>query len=234
MKISLAITTYNRPDLTIKAFEKVLNDHRINDIVIVDDHSDYENHVALHNQLNRLENFKIGYYYNSENIGMQANKVRAISFAEMHWVLILDSDNQIDSSYLDALEKYAVNNTGLHSDEIYCPSAALPKFRYEENLILDKLNIRRVLKHRSIQCLMNTCNYVVHKATYLSTFKEKSDIGAADTIWHNYNHIKNGGCLVVVPGMHYNHKIHDDSGWRKDRLNNIGRFNEVIDLIKVL
>ena len=37
--VTLAITTYNRIDMTVKSFAQVLDDPRITEIVIVDDHS---------------------------------------------------------------------------------------------------------------------------------------------------------------------------------------------------
>ena len=73
-KISLAITTYNRVEMTIKSFERVLDDERIDDIIIVDDHSLPEMYQKLSAKIDELMNPKIHLVRNEVNLGMSLNK----------------------------------------------------------------------------------------------------------------------------------------------------------------
>lgn len=235
MKLSLAITTYNRPELTLKSFEKVLGEDRIDDIVIVDDFSRQENFDKL---FHGVESFsKVRLVRNQFNLGMSRNKTKAISLTKNDWVIIFDSDNVIDVDYLDALEeelflwKWEEN-----SRVIYCPSAALPKYNYEGyagvSFGINQAKVWLEKQPKQFGALMNTCNYVVNKKRYLETYKHNPDVDATDTIWHNYNHLKNGGVMLVVPNMTYQHLIHDESGWRKNRAKNLEQFDKICNLIQ--
>ena len=135
MSLSLAITTFNRPQMTIKSFEKVLDDHRITEIVILDDASEKESYEELERLIKELDNKKITLLKNEINLGMSLNKLRAISECSSPWVIIFDSDNVLDTSYLDAFDSHilhvAINHPTLNpSSVIYCPSGAMPKFDY--------------------------------------------------------------------------------------------------------
>jgi glycosyltransferase involved in cell wall biosynthesis len=133
--ISLCITTYNRPDLTIDSFVDVLYDNRISEIIIVDDFSDPKMYTALSVMIEGLREgggYQTGYHKklklhrNDENIGMSRNKAKAIELASNPWCILFDSDNIIDSSYLDALPEY------LAPSVIYCPDFAKPQFDYRK------------------------------------------------------------------------------------------------------
>jgi len=217
MKLSLAITTYNRAELTIKSFEKVLNDDRIGEIVIVDDCSIQENYIQLEVLLRSLDNKKIRLYRNESNIGMSLNKLKAIDLCFYDWVIIFDSDNVLDVNYLDAFEKPYRKYYGLWKGWIFCPSAALPKFDYKdlEGDLIDTLNVRRLLQSANgnkVEWLLNTCNYIVHRQTYLDNYKANPNMKATDTIWHNYNHLRNKGSFYVVPDMTYQHLVWEGCG----------------------
>ena len=239
MKLSLAITTYNRPELTIKSFEKVLNDNRIGEIVMVDDCSSQENYIQLEVLLRSLDNKKIRLYRNESNVGMSLNKLKAIGLCLYDWVIIFDSDNVLDVNYLDAFEKVRKHPIGLWKECIFCPSAALPKFDYRdlEGDLIDTLNVIELLQSANgnkVEWLLNTCNYIVHRQTYQDNYKVNLDMKATDTIWHNYNHLKNGGSFYVVPDMTYQHLVWEGSGWRENRKYNKEKAVEVKRLIEQL
>lgn len=225
MKLTLAITTYNRPKMTVEAFEKVLDDPRIDEIIISDDCSSYECFEALEELLPASR--KIQLYRNPKNAGMSLNKMLAVKWAKNDWVILFDSDNVIDKDYLDALEAHSLWNPKV----IYCPSFARPNFDYREITLVQGPFISEDLAQKNINQFLNTCNYVVHRPTYLSTWVERKDIGEVDTIWHNYNHLKKGGWLYSVPGMEYEHKVWEGSGWSKNRKENTSRFREIKKLI---
>ena len=198
MNLTLAITTHNRPSMTIKAFEKVLEDKRIDEILIVDDHSEEANYEKLIDLCKDLSNGKIRIVRNEENKGCYHNKREAVSLAKNEWVIIFDSDNVIDRSYLDALEKYRLDN-----NTIYAPDFAKPHFDYTEfsNIVIDKLNVSSLMSRKGFDCLINTCNYVVNKSAYLREWKNHKEPWTADTLFMNYNWLIAGNKIQIVGDM---------------------------------
>jgi hypothetical protein len=81
---------------------------------------------------------------------------------------------------------------------------------------------------------MNTANYIVHRDNYLATYQYNQDHIASDTIWHNYNHLKNGGLFCVVPDMQYTHRVHPGSGFLQGIDHNMKMQNEVRKMIMAL
>lgn len=244
MKLSLCITTYNRYEYTIESFAKVLDDPRIDDIVILDDASTDFSDVRLGTEF--ASSTKVRVIRQARNRGMSMNKRDAISYALNEWVIIFDSDNILGPDYLDAFFDYVGNNGQAilpkihHGDEfIFCPDFAKPNFdytRYSNN----KLRIYRsdraagLIMEDGFNCLMNTCNYIVNRDFYLATYKYNPNHIASDTIWHNYNHLKRGGAFVIVPGMQYFHRVHPGSGFMQNAAANMANAEGVRRLIQQL
>lgn len=208
--ISICITTWNRTDLVVRAFEKVLDDDRIGEVVIVDDSSPMELYFKLESMVSGLP--KVTLFRNGENLDCYANKARAISLAKNEWCILLDSDNVIDKSYLDAL--YALPDWSRVT--FYCPEFARPHFDYRMfsgNLIY-KENVHSHVGSKAFDCLINTANYFVHQGVYLSVFDPNINPHAADTIYMNHRFLDKGGYLYVVPGMQYEHMVHDGSHYK--------------------
>ncbi len=238
-KISLCLTNYNRYELLIKAFEQVLNDDRVSEIVIRDDCSDWtiwDKIVEYQNSffnVNKKYFDKIFLLRNGKNIGMSQNKTFCIDASDNNFCIIFDSDNILTSDYIDQLYKIPVWNP----DTIYSPSGALPNFDYSfyAGETITKDNAKNWIgKQLDFDCLMNTGNYFVNRDHYVNTYQYNPDIKEADTIWHNYNHLKNDGKIYVVPGMTYQHLVHDGSGWMVNREENNKKANEIKELIRQL
>lgn len=229
MKLSIAVTTFNRSHMTVKAFEQVLNDDRVTEIVIVDDCSDPGEYAKLSELVAGMPKVKLN--WNHQNIGMSRNKARAIEACSNEWVMILDSDNVIDSSYFDALEKVE-----LRKDIIFCPEFARPNFSFLElaGMTFDRYNAGEHIGQRAFEVLLNTSNNVVHRESYGRVYRYNDRIKEADTIWFNYLWLVNGGSLHVVPGMQYDHLVHKDSGWLSNAAENTRKANELKALIKSL
>lgn len=246
MKLSLCITTYNRYELTIESFAQVLNDPRIDDIVIMDDCSIMEIRSKFYNWmlLNTEFGGKVRFIEQAANRGMSLNKRDAIALAKNEWVIILDSDNIIGPDYLDAFFKYFPYNTDEHSPSehfIFCPDFAKPNFDYRAlaqgaptHGLYNAKDAARCIWDSRFNCLLNTCNYVVNKEFYLNVYKHNKEHIASDTVWHNYNHLKAGGELAVVPGMQYFHRVHEGSGFMQNAAYNMSKAEEVRQLIKQL
>lgn len=228
MKVSLCITTYNRVDLTLKSFARILNDARVDDIVIVDD---YSSDKVFRELSSKCFSSKISLYRNTENLGMSRNKAKAISFARNEWCIIFDSDNIIDSTYLDALER-----AELFEDTIYMPSAALPNFDFREfsGLLIDQYNVKEYMNTPMFRVALNACNYVVQREKYLATYKHDPTIKGTDTISHNLNHLKAGGSFYIVPGMTYSHLVHAASGFMEHVDYNMKKAAEIENKIRML
>jgi glycosyltransferase involved in cell wall biosynthesis len=230
MKLSLCITTYNRFDLLKESYAQVIDDPRISEIIIVDDCS---TEPGIKEKVNSLAGGKVKVFHQVQNRGMSRNKADAISYASNEWVIIFDSDNVIGKDYLDAFEKeYEKQEPGGWS-VIYCPDFAKPDFNYcaYSNLLIHKSNVKQWIIQDGFNCLLNTCNYIVNRDFYLKTYQFNKDHIASDTIWHNYNHLKNGGLFCVVPNMHYYHRVHKGSGFLQGVDHNMKMQNEVRKMI---
>lgn len=230
--ISLCITTYNRTDLLFESFSQIVNDDRISEIVIVDDASRHEVMQSILTWIAISElSIKVRFFQNEENLGMSRNKARAIELAHNEWCIILDSDNVIDGSYLDAIPFGK-----MRKDFIYCPSFAKPQFDYRQfaGQVINAEAAKKVVQKSMGECLFNTCNYVVNRQEYLRVFEHNPAMKGTDTIWFNYLWLKDGGSFFVLREMEYFHRVHVGSGFLKDCEYNMNKASEVKELIKTL
>lgn len=233
--MSLAITTYNRTLMTVESFEKVLNDDRISEIVIVDDCSNREILNDLSIIIARMDDKKdkVKLFVNYENIGMSRNKAKAISLCKEDFAIIFDSDNVLISEYLDAFEK-VYNKFKYSKNTIFMPSGALPKFDYSEfkGCTIDKYNVNSFIDIGLFGCLINTCNYIVPVKSYAQVYCHNPEMKETDTAWFNYLWLKNGNLFYVVPDMVYNHLVHDGSGFMENLDYNMQKSKEITEMIK--
>jgi glycosyltransferase involved in cell wall biosynthesis len=229
MKYTLAITTYNRPEMTMKSFKGVIDDERINEIVIVDDHSDWATFLRLRDLCSDL--LKVTTIRNGKNLGCYHNKKNAVNEASNEWVILLDSDNIIKPNYLDALDSLE-----LSFDTIYAPEFARPHFDYRAfgGVTMTKNNVKNYVDVAKFDCLINTCNYVVNRFEYLRRWKDHKEPWTADTLFMNYNWLEAGNKIHVVKGMSYNHLVHDGSHY-KEHVNKTGNMaDELLNKLRKL
>lgn len=234
--ISLAVTTYNRcyNDI-VQSFIAAIANSSIDEIIIVDDHSAMHVYADICTNL-RAQKTKNGHkniqlYRNDTNIGMAANKKKAVSLCKNDWVIIFDSDNQLTDEYINACISICKNN-----GTIYCPDRALPNFNYEHftgNPIL-AANVTSILGYKQFDCLINTCNYLVPKEEFLSVWQPDPSIDAADSALFFYQWLKSGKQFVVVAGMSYLHQVHPGSGFMKNVEKNMADVKSIIQKIKQL
>lgn len=197
--------------MTVNAFQNVIDDERIGEVVIVDDKSDISYFEKLQS---RCTHPKIRLFRNPENLGCYKNKRHAIAQAQFEYVIILDSDNTIDKSYLDAI--YA---SEWSKDMILSPEFARPHFNYTHfaGQEINRQNVRNYIPNASqtrFDCLINCMNYFVNRDEYLRVWDGSIEPWTADTIFHNYNWLKAGNKIKVVSGMQYDHLVHDGSHYR--------------------
>lgn len=230
MNLSLAITTYNRYEFTIESFSQVIDDARINDIIILDDCSTDGSFEKLVKHFKGID--KVRVMKQLKNRGMSLNKRDAISYARNEWVAIIDSDNVIAPDFFN---KFPIASGPL-PDIIYCPSFAKPKFDYTKfnNRLFDYSNIGELINDDMGYCLLNTCNYIVHRDTYLKIYEPNQLMKGTDTIWFNYLWLKAGYWFYVVSDMQYFHRVHNGSGFLKDIGYNMKQADKIKKMIMSL
>jgi len=201
-KISLCITTYNRNAYLFKSFEKVLHDDRINEIIIVDDCSEFQLYELIKQRCASLP--KVRLFRNESNVGCYNNKHIAVSKASNEYVIILDSDNVIGGDYLDKIysEKW-------DSGTILAPDFAQPVFDYRKfgGITFNKTNVAQYCFKAGFDCLMNTMNYFVHKDSFVQIWQPKFDIKGADSIYMNYLWMLAGNNIHCLKGLSYFHRV---------------------------
>lgn len=228
MTLTLAITTYNRYEMMLESFAGVIDDHRIDEILIMDDHSEDK----YWNKIKELPKFnpKIKVVRQEENKGMSVNKRDAVFNSKNEWVILADSDNVFKKNYIDALLKVPK----LADHVIYCPSFAAPNFdyrKYQGNIYFKSSSFQLLLQETEFSCLMNTANYAVNKTEYIKVWKDNNTVKSADTIWMNYLWLKSGNAFYVVPNMEYLHRVHAGSGFLQEIDSNMIKAEEIKKLI---
>lgn len=228
--ITLAITTHNRPAMTFDAFEQVLDHEAITEILIVDDCSELSNQTLLSDLIKTMPP-KVHLITNLSNLGCYHNKRNAVARAQNDWVILLDSDNVIDNSYVDALVSEIWRD-----NLILAPEFARPHFDYRgfTNQTIDSENVRGYVSQNKFDCLINTCNYFVNREWYLKVWQDHKEPWTADTLFHNYNHLKAGGKIKVVKDMQYEHLVHDGSHYKENMHKTNGMREEYMKKLETL
>lgn len=236
-KVSLCITTYNRVSLLMKSFDKVFNDPRIGEIIICDDASNDDVKRQLWMICSDLVDKPLSLLSNKENLGCYHNKAKALSYAKYDYAILLDSDNVIDTSYLDAL--FRVPENYWDGKTILAPEFARPAFRYHQFAAsyFDKNTIKQhipTMQRTQFDCLINCANYVVPVKEYLRVFDPDFNPWTCDTVYQLYNWLKADNGMYVVPGMQYDHLIHDGSHYKEHVHKVPGLFEEITQKIMKL
>lgn len=222
--VSLCITTFNRTDLLFSSYEKVIDDPRISEVVIVDDCSALPFWYSLEKVCTHP---KIKLFRNQVNLGMSRNKAEAIRKATNKWCILFDSDNELEPSYLDAIPK------NLAEEIIYSPNFAAPNFDFRKytGLIVNKGNVHEYIEDKMFRCFLNCCNYLVHRERYLEVWCHNPAIKQSDTIYFNRLWMKSGGSFQFIDAE-YHHRVHNGSGWLENHQENIIQAKKIEDKIR--
>lgn len=222
--ISLVLTHFNRFPLLCQCVSHVIDDARIGEIVIVDDNSTDGSKERLISVFG--SNPKVQLVFNAENIDCYRNKKKAMEWAKNEWCILFDSDNIIKPSYLDVL--YHIQNW--RSDVVYCPDFAEPHFDYREHAggIIDRTDIHQYVNRRNFLTALNTCNYFVHRETYLKVWDGSVNPHTVDSMFQMLNWLEAGNKLVIVPGLRYFHRVHAGSHYKLN-VHKTGNFAQVVE-----
>jgi hypothetical protein len=235
--ITLSIPNYNRSELVIESFTHVINDDRINEIIISDDFSDIKIYNDLNNKIQNINNPKIKLYRNESNLGAFLNKQKSVILSNNDWIILLDSDNIINTDYIDTIIDKNDTKT------IYCPSHAIcssSRLNYKSCVsVLSKKDYKNIINNgRSIwDSIFNTGNYFFYKKTYLECIDKEEIIKnpfAADVYYMIYLLFKNieNSKFEVVNGLSYHHRLHSSSYFLNNSYNSEKFVNGIIEDIK--
>lgn len=212
MNISACFTNFNRTDLLYNAIQPFVDDDRISEIVISDDCSHLEFYNTVYWQFASINKVKI--FRNETNVDCYKNKQLAIERATNEWVIILDSDNLFTKEYIDRIENLWV--AGLNDKTVYQPEFAKPHFdfRHIAGVNLNKGNVANYIHDGRTQTMLNAFNYFVNRAEYLRVFDPDIRPVTSDSIYHNYRWLNAGNSIYVVPGLQYQHTVHNGSHYQ--------------------
>jgi glycosyltransferase involved in cell wall biosynthesis len=96
--VTVAIPSYNRPDLIKLAIESVINQSVFPKLIIVDNYSDSANFNELLLLANKYEEYDISIYRNEENLGMFGNFNRCLELCSTEWITFLCDDDTLNNN----------------------------------------------------------------------------------------------------------------------------------------
>lgn len=209
--ISFAIPNYNRVENVINLINKHKDDERISEIVICDDNSHYEVNERISEHIKDIPSVKL--ITNEVNMGPYGNKARTVHGCSSDWVVLCDSDNFIDTDYIDVLFK----ESPWQSDTIYCPTFAKPRFDYRglSGLMIPNIKTMNDVNHMVYDQLgpvfLNTGNYFFNRNNYIEVAEQGMEYcldkhSCFDVIAFNYFWVESGKKMKCVGGLEY---IHD-------------------------
>ena len=233
MNISVCLTNYNRTTLLYESIAQVIDDPRISEFVISDDCSQIE----IFNDVVKFyaDKPKVKIFRTEINLDCYFNKAKAVERATNEWVILFDSDNILTKEYIDRIESLMI--AGINDRTVYQPDFARPHFDFQKygGAVINHTNVAGYINDSTFQTMLNAMNYFVNRQEYLKVFDVSIDPVTSDSIFHNYNWLKAGNSIYVVPELQYEHRIHEGSHYR----NNVNRtpqgfYDEVVNKLKAL
>lgn len=212
-RVSVAIPTFNRAGRVLSLVPRLLRDARIGEIVVRDDASAPADAARLQAGLAPFAP-RVRLARGARNLGAFGNKLAAVADCRNEWAVLLDSDNRIGPDYLDAF--FALPAWSARA--VYSPPRARPRFdfRFLAGAVLDLDAAGGLVagaRADALSVFLNTGNYVVPVRAYverLTPYADRRPAGA-DVFFANLAWLRGGGLLVVVPGMDYDHDVHEGS-----------------------
>lgn len=197
--------------MTLNSFNSVYSDSRIKKIIIVDDASEMEYFKELKSVCDLLP--KVRLIRNVTNQNCYRNKMHSALNANTEWVIIFDSDNELNAEYIDA-----IFNQEWDKNTMYCPTFAKPIFNYRlfSGLTITKENVREYMDKPMFETALNTFNLFINKEEYLRVWDGTVDPMTSDSIYFAYCWLKAGNKIKFVEGMEYQHAVHDGSHYKNN------------------
>ena len=216
--ITLGITNYNRCELLFESFIKIIDDERIDEILISDDNSDNKIFDDVLNKLEYLKSKnesynKVKIHRNVNNLGQFNNSKKVVELSKNDWIILLDSDNIIDFDYIDTIYNLRDVNTMYLPSHAICHSNNL-NFTTYSNTLVDKIKYKQLLSTRNIiwDIILNTGNFYFNKHTYLNCVNKEDTIinsYGGSPYYLNYLWMKNNmdSKILVTENLKYIHRL---------------------------
>jgi len=213
----------------MKCFEKILNDNRIGEILIVDDCSEMNDYLNLVEAVAEMPKVKL--VRNANNQGCYINKYCAISLAKHEYVVIADSDNVFDVDYIDAIYRYA-----WFPKVALLPDWAMPQFSYVHfgGEVITKENVAQQAQKKMFDCIINTMNCFYNRDEFCRVFDKETKRYADDSAYINYRWLNEGNKLFVVPFMRYEHTVHPGSHYQQYAKESAQRLDDLLNQFKIM
>lgn len=216
LRFSVGIPHYNRGERIYRPLCNLLSHPAVAEVVIVDDGSSAAEYSALTECVRGIDTSgRVRIHRREENRGALLTKLECAELSASEWVLILDSDNTAFTHFLDALAALKEPSP----DTFYCAGWAFPHFPLHEfaglkigfDMAAD-LTVSGALRRIYI---INDGNYLVHRDSYVRSVRRMGPIASdvADVMVVNYHWLSQGGCLRVLPGTSYYHRVDASSFW---------------------
>lgn len=245
MYISLAITYFNKCKFIAECLnDYILNEDRINEIVILDDCSCDFDYTYLLELVSKLNNNKIKVYRNKKNINIPLNKIEVLKYCSNDWIFLLDADNYISEETIDILYKLEKWN----ENYIYAPSDIKKignnsnqlNFTIYNNIVFNKREFEnRDFFNKKLVRFMNMCNYFLNKNSYLNCMEKNlpiindfintiglSFLTAYDSMFLFCLWISQNNNVLVVENLIYYHRLYNQSTFFKS---NKSKVNQILD-----
>jgi hypothetical protein len=152
-----------------------------------------------------------------ENRGALFTKLEAVEHAQCPWVVLLDSDNTLLPSALNAICRLRSRD----SDTIYCPTFAFPYYSFKSlsGLAIDFACAVRLCREGTLRrvYIINDGNYLLHRETYLESMSPLRELrrDVADVMVVNYLWLSANKRLHVLDNASYIHRIDSTSFWHQ-------------------
>lgn len=221
--ISLCVTNFNREILLFQAIEQVLDDDRVSEIIISDDCSDYELYKRVVEHYNPYNKVKVS--RNDTNMDCFRNKHKSVTLAKNSRVIVWDSDNVMTKQYIDVICGFSEYKTIAFQPSFARPHFDFRKFAGEH---VNKTNLHRFINDSNFTTLLNAMNYCVNRDEYLSVWDGTVNPVTSDSIWQNYCWLKAGNSIHIVPGLEYDHRVHNGSHYQQNNKRTPINFHESI------
>lgn len=234
--LEIVIPTFNRYQMTIDSFKDVLEDPRISKVSITDDCSTDDSFRKLVEYFDPRQGWvleKIKLFRNTTNLDCYFNKHQAMQNATGEYCLLLDSDNKIDKSTLDAIfaQKWD-ENTVLQAEW----SKPAFDFRKWSGLTLSKENVANYANTSLVDTCCNAMNFLINRKKYLEVWDGNVNPGTFDSLYFAYCWFLSGKKYYICPNFQYEHRLHENKSnhFSTHQHKYAGFFNELMTKIKQL
>lgn len=223
-RISIAVTSWNRFEQTVNSFSQILDDDRVSEVAITDDFSTDDSYDKLKWHFRDVDKVKI--YRNSKNMDCYFCKHEAAKNSNSEWLMLIDSDNTFDKSYLDAI--YDIPEWGRNT--FYQPQFSRPHFDFRKwkGLTITKENVAQYV-NTDLMTACNAMNFFINRDEYLKIWDGTKDPVTSDSIYFALCWLRAGNQIRITPNLEYDHFIDPNGkGHYQENYKRTGNFHQVV------